>query len=155
MRGAAAVAGAGCLGCDNAPPPPHSSQNRAFQVAPAAVESWADALPARGVDVLITHVPPRGARDCGGGSAALARAVAGMAPAVHVFGHMHHGHGAAGAGGRTLFVNACSCDGSYRASHAPLVFDLPAGPARGAEGSGGGATAGVSAPRGTAVGAFL
>lgn len=106
-------------------------------------EKWA-AIP-DGLDVLVTHGPPQGILDVPGGQdesfvrrvgchdlRARLVAMGGAAPAVHVFGHIHHSYGAAGwADGRTLFVNASTCDENYRPTHKPIVVDLePGGIAR-------------------------
>lgn len=105
-------------------------------------EKWA--MIPEGIDVLVTHGPPHGILDVPGGDdesyvrrvgcrdmrarlAAMARP-----PALHVFGHIHHSYGTAGwAQGRTLFVNASTCDENYRPTHPPIVVDLePGGDAR-------------------------
>jgi hypothetical protein len=46
-----------------------------------------------------------------------------VAPALHVFGHVHEGYGVS-SNGTTTFVNASSCTLRYRAINPPLVFDL-------------------------------
>lgn len=72
-------------------------------------------------DVLVTHGPPYGVRDkvfdrvwsCGGGRKQmiqvgcqdLLEAVQRVRPKVHIFGHIHEGHGAV-PGPPTTFVNA-------------------------------------------------
>lgn len=43
---------------------------------------------------------------------------------VHVFGHVHEGHGAV-SDGTTLFLNAAICNRHGLATHGPTVFDLP------------------------------
>jgi len=64
-----------------------------------------------GVDVLITHDPPAGVLDRRHGCEYLRQEVAERQPRLHVFGHIHEGHGivVAGAGGEdvaaTTFVN--------------------------------------------------
>jgi len=64
-----------------------------------------------GVDVLITHEPPAGMLDRGHGCEYLRKEVAERQPKLHIFGHIHEGHGivVAGAGGEdvaaTTFVN--------------------------------------------------
>ena len=61
----------------------------------ALVERWAQ-IPA-GVDVLITHGPPRGfgdgTRSGRAGCEALLEALARVRPALHLFGHIHEGGG--------------------------------------------------------------
>jgi calcineurin-like phosphoesterase family protein len=58
-----------------------------------------------GVDVLVSHMPPRGILDAGRGCPTLRRAVALSQPRVHVFGHIHEAHGEIEMG-RTRFYNA-------------------------------------------------
>jgi predicted phosphohydrolase len=81
-----------------------------------------------GVDVLVTHGPPHGTRDRvedGGlvGCEELGRALARVRPRLHVFGHIHEGYGVTRRGDLT-FVNASSCDVSYRPINPPVVIDL-------------------------------
>lgn len=87
---------------------------------------WA-LIPA-GVDVLVTHGPPRGILDrtFGGDDAgcdALAEAVAGrVKPRLHVFGHIHEANGVVERGG-TVYVNASTCNLAYQPVH-PAVLQL-------------------------------
>ena len=81
-----------------------------------------------GLDVLITHGPPRGILDrtANGDDAGcddLLDRVELVRPRVHVFGHIHEGYGVV-TRGATRFVNACSCDVDYHAVQAPIVVDL-------------------------------
>ena len=90
-------------------------------------ERWL-AIP-RGVDVLITHGPPfcildRNTAGLSQGCDDLAGVVALIAPAVHMFGHIHEGYGTLMRGG-TTFVNAASLDAAYTAIRPPIVIDLP------------------------------
>ncbi len=85
----------------------------------------------RATDVLVTHGPPYGVLDQVGGGEHLGceelRArLAAVRPRLHVFGHIHDGHGVATAGG-TVCVNASVCDERYRPVHPPIVVDLTAG----------------------------
>jgi predicted phosphodiesterase len=89
------------------------------------------ALIPEGVDVLITHGPPRGTADrtVNGedvGCADLGAAMARVKPRLCVFGHIHEGYGVYGDK-----VNASICDERYRPTRKPIVVDLPArgGPA--------------------------
>ncbi|NNJ13753.1 metallophosphoesterase, partial [Chloroflexales bacterium ZM16-3] len=99
----------------------------AFARSPLALhDHWAE-LP-DGIDVLITHGPPRGARDqdakrqhCG--DAALAAAVRELRPRLHIYGHIHAGYGRMTDGG-TTFLNASSCTRHYEPINPPLVIDL-------------------------------
>lgn len=81
-----------------------------------------------GLDILITHGPPRGHGDllrigeavgCDDLLAAIRRAQ----PRFHVFGHIHEGHGQTREG-RTVCVNASICDADYHAVQEPIVIEL-------------------------------
>lgn len=89
-------------------------------------EKW-DRIPS-GVDVLITHGPPKGIMDrcrpdseylgCEELTAALDR----VRPSLHVFGHIHPGYGERIVNG-THFVNAAHC-GDAGERNPPIVIDL-------------------------------
>lgn len=78
-------------------------------------------------DVLITHSPPFGILDAvdhkSVGCQALRETVELIRPRLHVFGHIHEGYGLHRQG-RTLFVNASSCDQAYRPIQKPRVIEL-------------------------------
>ena len=80
--------------------------------------------------MLITHGPPWGILDGLGsgqvsvGSPLLATAVSRIRPRLHVFGHIHEGHGQVESAG-THFINAAICDAGYRPVNAPITVDLP------------------------------
>lgn len=81
-----------------------------------------------GIDVLVTHGPPRGHGDrtVAGedvGCADLLDAVRRLRPRLHVFGHIHEGYGVTREGD-TVCVNASSLDADYRPAHPPVVIDL-------------------------------
>jgi predicted phosphodiesterase len=87
---------------------------------------WA-AIPA-GTHVLVTHTPPEGVLDRVWslqhvGCEELAPRVRALAPALHVFGHIHEARGSV-RNGATLYVNASSLDRRYRETSAPYVIDL-------------------------------
>ena len=90
-------------------------------------EKW-DRIP-DGLDVLVTHGPPMGTLDdtAGGpvGCEELRNRLAGMAapPRLHVFGHIHEGHGVVETP-RTRFVNAAICDVAYKPVNPAIVVDL-------------------------------
>lgn len=86
-----------------------------------------DLVPA-GIDVLVTHGPPLGhgdrthdGRDVG--CADLLDAIRRVRPQLHVFGHIHEGHGRTREG-ETLCVNASICTVGYRPTNPPIVVDL-------------------------------
>ncbi|RKP10981.1 Metallo-dependent phosphatase-like protein [Thamnocephalis sphaerospora] len=79
-------------------------------------------------DILITHGPPRGILDrvfigesCGCDDL-LAR-IKQVRPLVHVFGHIHEGHGVL-TDEHTVFINASTLNHKYRPAHPAIVFDL-------------------------------
>lgn len=92
----------------------------------ALMERW-DRIPS-GLDVLVTHGPPKGILDNAGGSRRvgcedLREAVVRTSPRLHVFGHVHGGYGIS-AEGETLYVNAAICDEAYDPVHAPIVVQI-------------------------------
>lgn len=80
-------------------------------------------------DVLITHGPPMGVLDrtavgVRAGCADLLAAVTGrVRPRVHLFGHIHEGHGTETRDG-IQFVNASNCSLRYRLVQPAIVVDL-------------------------------
>jgi Icc-related predicted phosphoesterase len=85
----------------------------------AAKRYW-DQIP-NGLDVLITHGPPRGILDQiapGGehlGCEELRKAVEAKKPRIHIFGHIHGGAGTF-ENGTTGFVNAAYLNETYKPS---------------------------------------
>lgn len=80
----------------------------------------------KGVDLLVTHGPPRDILDrCDDGRNEgcddLLEAVYRVAPKIHVFGHIHEAYGTLTKHG-TTFVNASVCDSTYRPANAPVVL---------------------------------
>lgn len=115
--------------------------NWAFNLhTPESLKAKWDAIPA-GIDILITHGPSYGIRDgvptfdedaypsdqsltvrhvgCG----ELLKALDRVRPKVHVFGHVHSGHGRIEKNG-TTFINASVMNESYDPEWKPLIFDL-------------------------------
>ena len=91
-------------------------------------EKWAQIPEA--IDILVTHGPPMGTMDVttsgeAVGCEELRDRLAAMVkpPRLHVFGHIHEGHGIVRTA-RTTSVNASICDVAYRPVHSPLVIDL-------------------------------
>lgn len=82
-----------------------------------------------GVDVVITHGPPMGILDTTVRGTAVGcqdlrdELTARVKPRVHVFGHIHEGHGREDRDG-IAFVNASTCDVRYRPVNPPIVVDL-------------------------------
>lgn len=80
-------------------------RTRAFQAIP------------HGVDVLVTHSPPKGILDCGGsGSKTLWKRCLEVKPKINVFGHIHEGHGVRYKNG-TLYANVSRVNESYQPIH--------------------------------------
>ena len=81
-------------------------------------------------DVLITHTPPLGVLDLSahhlraGCLSLLGHVVTRVQPRYHIFGHIHESYGILKTS-NTTFINAATCDKSYRARNAPVVFDIP------------------------------
>ena len=81
-----------------------------------------------GLDVLISHGPPRGILDPGWreehvGSTALAARVEAVKPLHHVFGHLH-GAGGQKVEGVTNFYNVAAVDEQYNLMRGCYVFDV-------------------------------
>lgn len=81
-------------------------------------------------DVLVTHQPPHGIGDLLEGEylgdPALREYVERLQPRLHVFGHIHAGHGKyfLPSFARTTFVNAAILDERYQIAHNPIVVDV-------------------------------
>lgn len=88
-------------------------------------EKWSQ-IPAN-VDILITHGPPLGFGDSNRGCDELRAAIEQRAVPVHVSGHIHEGYGCS-ADAATLYINASTCTHDYKATNAPIVFDMPPPP---------------------------
>lgn len=81
-----------------------------------------------GIDVLVTHGPPHGILDLTtqgvyAGCFDLRARVERIKPKVHVFGHIHEGYGTFRTPD-TTFINASTCDVSYRPINSPIIFDI-------------------------------
>ena len=83
-------------------------------------------------DVLMTHGPPLGhgdlclpGRNRAGCLDLLAELQQRVKPLIHCFGHIHEGYGVS-TDGQTTYLNASTCNMSYKPENPPLVFDLPA-----------------------------
>jgi predicted phosphodiesterase len=86
-----------------------------------------DAIPDN-TDILITHGPPFGHLDTPGGSSVrvgcemLRYQIDEIKPKIHVFGHIHGGHGYH-YNGHTHFFNASLLDERYNYSNLPFIFE--------------------------------
>jgi Icc-related predicted phosphoesterase len=105
--------------------------NWAFNVARgAAIRRYWKIIPAD-IDILVTHGPPFGVLDQSHPSTAhlgceeLAQAVEQLKPRLHIFGHIHGGHGQVAANG-TRFLNASVVNEAYRLVHEPQVVEIDA-----------------------------
>jgi Icc-related predicted phosphoesterase len=102
----------------------------AFNVkSQAAIKKYWDDIPI-GVDVLITHGPPKGhggktmrRRDDVGCPVLLDTILNRVKPALHVSGHIHEGYGVSRQGD-IYFVNASSMNYRYDLVNQPVVVDL-------------------------------
>jgi Icc-related predicted phosphoesterase len=89
-------------------------------------EKW-DMIP-DDVDILVTHGPPyhvldETRRGKAVGCRDLLDAIARVRPKVHIFGHIHEGYGRFDDG-RTVFINASSCDFSYNPANPAIVEEV-------------------------------
>jgi Icc-related predicted phosphoesterase len=99
----------------------------AFQKPDSSLSSIFSATPSD-IHVLVTHQPPLGIGDHGGdarrcGSASLLQAVEAAQPLLHVFGHIHAGHGVYRSHA-TTFVNAAVCDDDYKPVQKPVLVEF-------------------------------
>ena len=84
-----------------------------------------------GLDILITHGPPRGILDevrhdfkiRNIGSAQLLTAVQRAKPRYHCFGHAHSNHGSMTVG-ETRFINVSNCNERYQLVNPPRIIEL-------------------------------
>jgi len=88
--------------------------------------AWAR-VPA-GIDILVTHTPPknildRSSRGVSFGCPELARELKRISPRIHCFGHVHASAGQARLG-ETLFINASSVRSRGRGMQQPISFTL-------------------------------
>lgn len=82
-------------------------------------------------DILITHGPPAGILDQvitathlhSVGCEDLTRELERLRPKLHVFGHIHEGHGQQRLGD-CQFVNASTCNSAFRPLNPAIVVDL-------------------------------
>jgi len=100
-----------------------------FQDRSRLAAAWAK-VPT-GIDILITHTPPKGILDTSSrgrslGCPSLADELRRISPRVHCFGHVHAGAGRRQVG-KTLFINAASYDGGTGMMRAPMTFTLSSG----------------------------
>lgn len=95
-------------------------------------EKW-DMIPID-TDILITHSPPYGILDKINkdsenlGCEELLKVVMKIKPKLHVFGHIHGGHGILektwNDGKKTIFVNASICNEKYKPVNKPIKVEL-------------------------------
>jgi Icc-related predicted phosphoesterase len=89
-------------------------------------EKW-DMIPVD-TDILITHGPPMGKLDyvpydsINVGCEELMKRVSEIKPKIHVFGHIHEGHGYV-FDGTTHYINAANLNGRYEFRNKPLTID--------------------------------
>lgn len=87
-----------------------------------------DRIP-KNTNILVTHGPPKSVLDMAEGIECgceeLLLAVVRVEPEIHVFGHIHSGHGRAEIG-KTRFINAAVLDELYSRAYEPIVIEVPA-----------------------------
>lgn len=89
---------------------------------PRTEDRWAGVIPDN-TDVVVTHGPPQGfldevrGRPCG--CASLAREIRRVRPQVHVFGHIHEGHGVA----EIVHSDAAKAGAKARAGDVPGLLE--------------------------------
>ena len=99
----------------------------AFQLrTEGELEAKFASIPA-GVDVLLTHGPPKGILDrtirgASAGSIALCERIKQVRPRLVVFGHIHESYGVLKQDDIT-YVNASSCDVRNRLIQSPIVLE--------------------------------
>ena len=91
------------------------------------IQRYWDGIPAA-LDVLITHGPARGQGDMlvhgeSAGCDHLLSTILQQKPRLHLFGHIHEGHGLT-QNEDTLFANASILDERYNIAHPPMVMDI-------------------------------
>jgi len=112
-----------------APWVPELKTHAFFQSRTGLAATWAQ-VPA-GIDILITHTPPKGILDTSSrgmslGCSSLAKELGRISPRVHCFGHVHAGAGRRQVG-KTLFINAASFNGGTGTMREPTTFTLLSG----------------------------
>lgn len=83
------------------------------------------------VDILITHMPPKGICDIADygkglehrGNATLAEHLKVLHPTCHLFGHEHDAYGMATIG-NVIYSNACVVDSRYNLINNPTIINL-------------------------------
>ena len=83
------------------------------------------------VDILITHMPPKGICDIADygkglehrGDATLAEHLKVLHPTCHLFGHEHDAYGTATIG-NVIYSNACVVDSRYNLINNPTIINL-------------------------------
>jgi len=99
----------------------------AFNASEEVINTYWNLIP-EGIDILVTHGPPKGH---GGttlsgedvGCPKLLDAIKRTKPLVHVSGHIHEGYGVE-RDENTVFINASSVNYNYVATNSPIVFDI-------------------------------
>lgn len=76
-----------------------------------------------GIDVLVTHTPPYGVLDQMKGCKMLDLRVREVKPRVHIFGHLHGGHGSLVSDG-TEFYNVSSMNDVYDVVNRPVEIEI-------------------------------
>jgi Icc-related predicted phosphoesterase len=99
----------------------------------ASIKRYWDMIP-EGTDVIVTHGPPFGILDAcpdmddstklvNVGCEELLKAVQRIKPRLHIFGHIHEGHGQVTIDG-TTFINASIMNGQYQPVNSPITINI-------------------------------
>ena len=99
----------------------------AYMKLPGEIGAYWDNIP-DDTDVLITHGPPHGILDANPhdykcGCPQLLTRVKVVKPSIHIFGHIHDGHGMVEKDG-TVFINAAIMDEDYQPTNNPIKVQL-------------------------------
>merc|ERR1712173_103840 len=85
----------------------HGKPGKAFQISETELKEKWEKVPSN-IDILISHMPPKGILDKDSGCPELLKSVTErVKPRIHVFGHIHTAYGNKFQDG-TLFINAAS-----------------------------------------------
>ena len=100
---------------------------KAFQIPRENLSSKWERIPTKGVDILMTHMPPYDILDQNtakikSGCQSLSNFVKQLRPKLHLFGHIHESYGVKMESG-TVFVNGSSVK-RQKKMNPPVVLDF-------------------------------
>lgn len=109
----------------------YGKPGKGFQIPRSELSTKWTKIPS-GVDILVTHMPPKGILDINTGKVKagcpdLAAAImTRIQPKIHVFGHIHESAGVTRRG-ETLFINAASKIPKSKLLNKPVIVDYSIG----------------------------